>query len=334
MLKVSRTDGLPIEGGIMSKKKLFGDYLVGKKLLTEDQLLDILIEQLRDQPSIAEIIHEGTLLPRHQQLDILRIQNQDHCSYQQACEKLGVWTNELQQQVTTASEAKRTPIGQLLVKNTTLKFSDLAKALDDYLVDDSHPITVAIPEVKPDMIEPLAVKVSKAQTTNTELPNFENTLPVESLLLVELLNIIHDSKLYHIESNFNFLKSCLSMPDAESRWDELIHTLVSDIKLMKESARFVRAELTENIFQTMELAVSELSWGYATARPANCMVLFEACKAAFIVVRGIRSALIEHGLEKTYWDKPENQKEYHDAIKSIQTKINDLGSDVNLQGAA
>lgn len=117
----------------MAARQLFGEFLVQKNLLKANAILGLLIEQLRSQPTVGEIVFQNSLLSEQQQLEIFRTQCLNGWDYQQACVALGYWNEELAKQIFVRSAKSRMPIGQLIVAKGLMSFGDLTKALDEFV---------------------------------------------------------------------------------------------------------------------------------------------------------------------------------------------------------
>lgn len=115
--------------------RLFGEYLVEKKIVSENQLLDALIAQIDTQASIAKISRELGLLQPHEFLAILKKQSIERISFIEAGLELKMWTREKSEHVFSAMAVDRTPLGEILVRNQVIDIVTLTKALDDFFAE-------------------------------------------------------------------------------------------------------------------------------------------------------------------------------------------------------
>lgn len=119
----------------MAKPRFFGEYLINRNLICENQLVQALIYQLHELPSIPEIILKMGLMESHVLLEILEIQNWKRCTFVQAAQELGYWTTKISNQIDTHLNSIRLPLGQILVKLGFVTFDQMNQALDQYLSD-------------------------------------------------------------------------------------------------------------------------------------------------------------------------------------------------------
>lgn len=112
--------------------KLFGEYLVEKKLIQAEQLLDALITQIEEQPSVPKLARELGLLDSSQLLQILRHQTLKQCSFLEAASSLSLWNATKMTTLTNEIAGRRTPLGEILVREKILDIKSLTRALDDF----------------------------------------------------------------------------------------------------------------------------------------------------------------------------------------------------------
>lgn len=116
----------------MKDVKLFGEYLVEKNLIRDEDLLVALIHQVEKLPSMARLISEQRLLTTTQILEIFKMQTINRCSFIEAANRLSLWSEDLHKRVEQSLAANRAPLGEILIDLKCLDVSSLTKALDDY----------------------------------------------------------------------------------------------------------------------------------------------------------------------------------------------------------
>lgn len=126
-------------------KKLFGEYLVEKKLISSAQLLEILMDQLAALPTLPELLHQKRLMSDDDLLRALSHQSSSDTDFKGACTALGLWTPSLQASIASHLLEIRIPIGQLLVQKGHLTLATLTKALDEYFSDERAPLAASSP---------------------------------------------------------------------------------------------------------------------------------------------------------------------------------------------
>jgi len=112
--------------------KFFGEYLVEKGLIEKSQLVDALIEQIEQQPSIVRCVRDGNLLSTDEILETLKFQIEHQLSFLEAAKKLSFWTEEKTAALVTGLSVNRLPLGEILVSKKILDVVTLTRALDDF----------------------------------------------------------------------------------------------------------------------------------------------------------------------------------------------------------
>ena len=111
----------------------FGEYLVTKKLVTKEDLLHGLVEQMRRVAPPWQIIMEQQLLSVDEILKVIEIQVMENIDFKSAALKAKIWTETVDEAVADAVKLMRIPIGQILVEQGKLTFQQLTEALDEYV---------------------------------------------------------------------------------------------------------------------------------------------------------------------------------------------------------
>jgi|GEM_PF-3105971 len=112
--------------------KLFGEFLVDKGLITEDQLLEVVMQQVASAPSLPELLRKLDLLPGRDLLKVFKRQAQRGLEFRTAAQSLGLWSEELEEKVRKSLSLERKPIGEILVSQGVLQQKELPYLLDEY----------------------------------------------------------------------------------------------------------------------------------------------------------------------------------------------------------
>lgn len=115
--------------------KLFGEYLVEKKIIDEASLLKALIEQVRSTPSTLEAAFETQVLTQGQLLAVLKHQHAQCVGFLEALQALNLKSEGVVEKIREYSTKKRIPLGQTLVQMGAADLEAITKALDDYLAE-------------------------------------------------------------------------------------------------------------------------------------------------------------------------------------------------------
>lgn len=277
----------------MIAKKLFGEYLVQKGLITKDQLLAALIEQIQRQPSLAQIVFDAKLLTMDQQFDVIRHQGLHACDYQQACQSLGLWNASLSAAVVGQTLASRAPLGQILAEKGLIAVQDLTKALDDYFGDLGNTQTVAHAQITGPESSVILDEIQKDLSFAT----------VDRLLVKEFADVFSFERKQKIESGLLSLKGDLAQLDVR----KALHVYSGDIHSVKGAARFVRAALIEKLCHAMEQVL-------LSAANGHCKMTLDELRDVMIpcldLLWRLRTGLVEDCSELGVWESGALKAEY------------------------
>lgn len=305
----------------MTAGKLFGDFLVEKGLLTPETLLQVLVDQMRNVPSIAEAVYDGRFLPLDVQLEILRLQTRHKWSYQEASAHLGYWTDDLVSKISEATEKSRTPLGQLVLSKTNMKFTELTKALDEYLSQD---LSSKSADTKPPLPHHKIGSIPAGSTQAAELSLNTGKPTIGENLLSELLEVFSDERRTRIDSLMQTLNNVISSKQVDSDISGCLRTIHSEFQALWGAARFVRLDLIGALIHSLESAVVKCikaDRGTMTLRAGQFIM---PCRVALDEVWRLRTYLRENRSELHYLDVNENQESYTTALSEIDKLSTDF----------
>lgn len=287
---------------MITQRKLFGDFLVTKGLISEEILLEVLIDQVQGLPSIPEVVYRERLLLPKQQLEILRTQTVNKCSYRQACEQLGYWNKNFADKIVNYLDALRKPLGQLVLARTNVKISDLTKALDEYLSLAETNMSIEI--------EPAAVPNLAWQGA---------TAPMADALLREFLTVMSDDKMTLLQSHLDVWAGY--HPKLGEPFDPAIRDHVSaimfEIQIIRAAAKFVRAEFMEKLAHVMGSALETFLELDSEKQSVYAGIFLDPCDLAFKCLVRQRSYLTADRSEQSFFADLNNRESYQKIIEMI-----------------
>ena len=124
--------------------KYFGEFLVEKKLIQSSALIDALICQIEDLPSIPRIIKDEKLLSDDQIMQVFIHQQKHQCEFLSACQTLGYLNHNIINKLESNLKNRRKPLGEILVSLNLLDLKNLTKALDEFLSTAQAPVSSEI----------------------------------------------------------------------------------------------------------------------------------------------------------------------------------------------
>lgn len=152
--------------------KLFGEYLVENSLITEEQLLDALIEQVEEQNSVVKITRDLKLMNSGEILHVLKQQVINQKSFLDTAKELSFWDQNKTDKVLNSIAAQRIPLGEILVKKKILDVGKLTSALDEYFGEKIKNSEAKQSEKKTEFV----VKPAPP-SANSKLPQNESLYP-------------------------------------------------------------------------------------------------------------------------------------------------------------
>jgi hypothetical protein len=286
--------------------KLFGEYLIEKGVVTEQALLSALVEQIKQTPSVCEIVFHDALVPPAELLKALTIQSKKQISFVDACKELGLWNEQIMESVKTKTSALRTPVGQILVKQGAASFDALTHALDDFLGDIEKP-------------ETQAAKVEKTPTEEAQSAPAQTTTPTIDLGIVnDYCEIFSTDKKKELES----LASGELNLESLQKINEYFHVIAG-------AARFIGAQTSEKcLSETEDVLASAIKLGIEKLNPDARKNLTEAIQETTTSVWGLRQVLSESGSEAGFLGVSENAG----LLKKLESKIGVLKFDLEMNG--
>jgi hypothetical protein len=112
--------------------KTFSEYLIEQGAVSAEDLLEVVLSQLKALPSICEIVAEKKLLPAGDIVAILAVQSRDRSDFVSACKAAGRWSDQIANQVWSELDNKRVPLVELLTREKRIDPDKLNRLLDSY----------------------------------------------------------------------------------------------------------------------------------------------------------------------------------------------------------
>lgn len=213
--------------------KLYGEFLIEKKLATDEQVLDALLEQLRSVPSTAEIIYELNLLKKSDLLRILTHQQHTGSDFHSSAKSLGLWNKQISQSVMTRLQELRRPLGEILVGRGHLTLAGLTAALDGYIECCGSNLESS----KETALSPLKVQEPPLSTSCRE--------SLDPILVKEYLNVYESRIRPSLQA---ILKNLDETPEANRiQLQQLMSSALSEFVGLRASAGFLGAKRCEAI---------------------------------------------------------------------------------------
>jgi hypothetical protein len=173
--------------------KYFGEFLVEKGVITQDNLVDALIEQIATTPPLCQVIFQNKILPTSKVFEAFRFQQDHQVEFMAACKSIGAWTQEVQDKTFNAIDDIRKPLGHILVSKGLIDLKKLTNMLDEFLsqlaiAPAPKPVVVAQVEV------PIVEKVIPSPSAKSLIDLSDLTETFQPGILMELEESFDEKK--------------------------------------------------------------------------------------------------------------------------------------------
>lgn len=275
-------------------KKLFGEFLVETGRVKEEILLEALIDQMRNMPSVVEMVYERRLLTPSELLRALTHQTKFQVDFKRACRDLKLWSPALEAAIKKELDAKRVPIGQILVKKG-LDFESMTKAFDEYLGGLTTENRAGGPQDDMEFSE------------------------VRGAILEDYEELLSDTRRAEIEE----LVTKIEPDDLKNIRLELLGHFHS----MKGGARFIKAQLSERLLEKLEelLRVCPVGSTQKERGQTEQGKMAGAIMRAVSILWGLKRGLMDTGSERGFWISPHSKKEYQTCYDELERLVRRLG---------
>ena len=227
----------------------FLEYVIEKKLVPSDQLVEALIDQIRSIPSTAELIFDQKILTAKSILEILLHQQRENSDFRGSAQALALWSIETETRVKIELQKIRRPLGEILVEKGFLDLKALTSALDSYIEISNRDTSISSPAAKsaenPENIQQILS------------PNLHSGPPeaLDSSLAEEYT----DNFSSRIGPAIKEVVSRLSVSSQESQEVELaLRKGLAEFVAIRAAAGFIGAKLSESIANSAVKLIEKL----------------------------------------------------------------------------
>lgn len=299
--------------------KLFGEYLIERKLVTPEQLLDVLMLQIASVPSIAEAVHRLKLLSQQQIIQVLAHQTKKHCEFRTAALDLGFWNEQVEGQVAAEIARLKTPIGQLLAKRGYLDFRAVTTALDEYLRTSSagkreaqaSPDAVILSAIQQIPMELLtSTHANRDLTTSAMLndkklgvapPDWCQLKPIDEAMARAFSQLLDETR----NQNLRALSERISVETrnrGRAQFSQAAKAIANNLHEVRGIAHFIQAPLTEKLTANAENLLSRAGMIAGQLGDREVEQLTEILPRALDMLFEIKNEIVRTGSELPFWE--------------------------------
>jgi hypothetical protein len=255
----------------------FGEFLVEKKAIKSDQLIEALIEQMNQQPLLVEIVWKKKLLPAEKIVQVFHYQQDNQVEFIQACKSLALWNSEMESVIGSELNQVRLPLGQVLIKKGCIQLKDLTKYLDEYL---------AISQITQETIEPTMIEKSE-------------DVDFQPGIVMELFDSFSEKKYSTLKAAFSLIKDQTAKDPAEQ--EKLMNNSFKILKSVQEGIFLLGMEKMSQIIDEMLKKMTQFSEDKKNAQNISSQ-LYSALEVAW----DLRESIVLNASEKCFFQIGDN----------------------------
>lgn len=296
--------------------KLFGEYLVEQNLISKHELVNVLLEQIKNIPSMAECVYDAKLLSDDDLLETLKYQASNYVDLLSALKALNKWNEVLEKKIKIHMQEKRIPLGQLLVKQGKIEFDALAKHLDDFIYEckkgNTKEENTSLKNMTPNLSRSSEDLVLKSEDELSE--NKHNEIMPPELTISNYNPEFASIDTIFLEGFFEIFNPKVMDNNAcllENTNDGSISDLTASFNSILLGARFIQANLVHDLAE--ELVNSMKAVIHPGKKESSAIV-----KNANELFRKLHKELSTNGSELGFWENSENKKEFVEVLTVLR----------------
>ena len=282
----------------------FGEFLVHKNIINDDQLVDVLIEQMTSQPTFAQVAKEKKILTSQELMTILKYQIDQKVDFITSGKKLDIINLEREKVLRDFVDEVRTPIGQILIAKNLMNLKTLTSMLDEYLSQDN--LKASEPSLINDQEPDQAV--NKINIKSPNLINLEEGFDERKKRLVKVaLTLIKDTNKIEPSSALKIFKDVY----------KIVHTLSGVMNVVGINSLIEMFEPMDKILGASIEILNEKK----TFQMRTVDTLINAIDISW----NLRNAILQDGDDSLFLKKNETLMTYENVKAEMMMEFMDLG---------
>ena len=281
------------------KSKYFGEFLVEKGVITEENLVDALIEQLANTPPLCQVIHQKKILSSAKIFEAFRFQQDNQVEFMQACKAIGAWTQEVQEKAFNSLDDIRKPLGHILVSKGLIDLKKLTNMLDEFLSQLSMaPAAAPIPT-------PVSIPVVVAA------PVIESEELMESYqpgILMELDETFDEKKRKMVRVALSLVKDNAGSDNAICK--KLMGDVYKIVHGLNGLLGLLALDKLSELLTDMEQYLSVIQPKLLDRSKEQLISDTEVLTKGIDLAWGLRMSIMNNATERTFFENEQNSQQY------------------------
>ena len=294
--------------------KYFGEFLVEKGVITKDNLVDALVDQISNTPPLCQIVFENKIITPTKLFDVFRYQQDNQSEFVSACKATGVWTEEVEAKINSYLDELRRPLGHILVNKGVIDLKKLTNMLDEFL--SQLVIAPSRPTSSPLVVTRTEEVLSPSSTSSGAISIEDLTESIQPGILSELDETFDEKKKKMIRVALSLIKDNV---DVDS---EICKKLLQDItkilhNLNNQLGMLALDKLTE-LLSLMELAVSKLNADFASLSKDSIFSGLSELTKSIDLAWSLKTSIMTNSTERSFFLEAKTSQQYQEQMSSLK----------------
>jgi hypothetical protein len=281
------------------KSKYFGEFLVEKGVITEENLVDALIEQLANTPPLCQVIHQKKILSSAKIFEAFRFQQDNQVEFMQACKAIGAWTQEVQDKAFNSLDDIRKPLGHILVSKGLIDLKKLTNMLDEFLSQLSMaPAAAPVPTPSPIPVPVVAPAMESEELMESYQPG----------ILMELDETFDEKKRKMVRVALSLVKDNAGSDNAICK--KLMGDVFKIVHGLNGLLGLLALDKLSELLTEMEQYLSAIQPKLLERSKEQLVRDTDVLTKGIDLAWGLRMSIMNNATERTFFEDEQNSQQY------------------------
>jgi hypothetical protein len=295
--------------------KYFGEFLVEKGVITKENLVDALIEQIATTPPLCQVIYQKKILPLASVFDAFRFQQDHQVEFMQACKSMGLWTKEVQDKAYESIDEMRKPLGHILVSKGLIDLKKLTHMLDEFLSQlSSTPANQSKHEVKTLEVKAPEVQLSPIVSAGDLLADLPASL--QPGILMELDETFDEKKRKMIRVALSLVKDNAGTDVGICK--KLIQDVFKIVHGLNEMLSMLALDKLSEFLTAMEFYLNNIQGRIQERSKESVIADTELLTKSIDLAWSLRLSIMANATEREFFKEQETALQFSNLMGSLK----------------
>jgi hypothetical protein len=281
--------------------KYFGEYLVAKKIVSADSLVQAVLQQTHNQPLAAQIAFEKNLFSADEMIKIFSFQQEHQLDFFSAGHATGLLTTEKKQSIERELQQHHIPLAGLFIKNGSVGAKEMVHALDEFLTVAKAPAA------------PSTANLKTGPTSVPRLPAF-SFHKIDPTFGAELQAALSQNKILEVVNVLQLVKQNANFKELIQ---EFLQDVLKSVHTFRGLAKAAKAQVLEDVCSLMDTAIVKELRAEAPNSEFITATLVPNLEKALYFCGAMKDSIAKDQSEKKFWEHTANQAEYTAFAKNL-----------------